>query len=292
MKFYIQLLTFIFVLFASTTAYSCPTVRKLIDYNCNQKLKIVFVGDSIVYGIGDTKNKNKGGYVLRLAKKIPFAQIVNLGKPGANSRGLLQNYTKDLNSKKNNATKEYLKDADLIVIDVGRNDLWRNHTQDQVVTFIRRLMKLFRTKVGRDTQSPPYVMSTVLYYTNRGSQNPFLKALNELLLKVNSSQFPVGMRMDTVSKRLLQPDRIHPTPAGYSALSKVALNYIKTTLQKKLSQLRPDLDKDGVYNYFELHRYKTDPTLFDTDGDGYGDGAEIFTFSTNPLNSNSHPDGL
>lgn len=36
-----------------------------------------------------------------------------------------------------------------------------------------------------------------------------------------------------------------------------------------------DTDKDGISNYDEVNIYKTDPTLSDTDNDGFFDGAEI-----------------
>jgi hypothetical protein len=52
-----------------------------------------------------------------------------------------------------------------------------------------------------------------------------------------------------------------------------------------------DDDKDGLTNNLEETRSNTDPQLFDTDGDGYGDGYEWF-FKDNggdPLDPNKHP---
>ena len=36
-----------------------------------------------------------------------------------------------------------------------------------------------------------------------------------------------------------------------------------------------DADKDGLTNYEEIFKYKTNPLVADTDGDGYNDKAEI-----------------
>jgi Right handed beta helix region/Bacterial TSP3 repeat len=53
---------------------------------------------------------------------------------------------------------------------------------------------------------------------------------------------------------------------------------------------RTDSDNDGLSNWTERHRTGTDPQLFDTDGDGFGDGAEVRA-GTYPLDSASAPAG-
>jgi hypothetical protein len=45
---------------------------------------------------------------------------------------------------------------------------------------------------------------------------------------------------------------------------------------------RPDGDGDGLYDDDELEVYGTDPSWWDTDGDGAGDGAEVY-YGTDPL---------
>jgi Bacterial TSP3 repeat/Right handed beta helix region len=54
------------------------------------------------------------------------------------------------------------------------------------------------------------------------------------------------------------------------------------------ARLRADPDHDRLSTRLELRRYHTNPHRFDTDGDGYGDGAEVRA-GTNPRNPNSHP---
>ena len=52
-----------------------------------------------------------------------------------------------------------------------------------------------------------------------------------------------------------------------------------------------DTDHDGLANIDEINVYHTNPNLFDSDGDGYGDGQEI-ALGSNPTNSASQPVGV
>lgn len=56
--------------------------------------------------------------------------------------------------------------------------------------------------------------------------------------------------------------------------------------------LNPDYDGDGIGDGDEVFIYGTDPVNNDTDGDGLLDGEEIFQFGTNPLSIDSDGDGL
>ncbi len=50
---------------------------------------------------------------------------------------------------------------------------------------------------------------------------------------------------------------------------------------------RSDRDGDGLFDDDETGVYGTNPDFSDTDGDGWGDGTEIY-YGTNPLDPNSH----
>ena len=78
------------------TALACPRIGPFIDYNCDTKSKIVFTGDSIVYGRGDIDHHNHGGFVARLGERHPEASMVNIGVPGITSRRLLSGFKKNL----------------------------------------------------------------------------------------------------------------------------------------------------------------------------------------------------
>ena len=50
---------------------------------------------------------------------------------------------------------------------------------------------------------------------------------------------------------------------------------------------RLDSDVDGLSDFVEIDKYKTNPGMYDTDSDGVGDSQEILTDKTNPLDANS-----
>lgn len=51
---------------------------------------------------------------------------------------------------------------------------------------------------------------------------------------------------------------------------------------------RPDRDNDGLYDDDEVEVYSTNPDVADTDGDGVGDGQEVYD-GTDPAVPNSGP---
>jgi hypothetical protein len=109
---------------------------------------------------------------------------------------------------------------------------------------------------------------------NRGSQSPWVKELDNLILDSHEAESPADLRFDLVSKRLLQPDNIHPTSKGYAEMAKVFITYLLTKYPEHVSLLREDQDNDGLYDIFEASRFGTDPMNADTDGDGIKDGKD------------------
>ncbi|MFA6194527.1 MAG: L,D-transpeptidase [Patescibacteria group bacterium] len=71
---------------------------------------------------------------------------------------------------------------------------------------------------------------------------------------------------------------------GYSDADEIKNGYSPFNPEKvKLTQ--SDMDSDGLSDYWEL-KFKTEPFVVDSDGDGYQDGTEI-DFGYNPLASSS-----
>ena len=102
---------------------ACPLVDGLYaDWNCDQQFKITFTGDSIVQGVGDERNVNNGGYVLRLRRRLG-QNVVGFGIPGIHTDGLLRALQREFESGNRDVIRKF-KNADVIVIDVGRNDYW------------------------------------------------------------------------------------------------------------------------------------------------------------------------
>jgi len=267
----------------STSALACPAIEGIPDFNCDGDLQIVVMGDSLVSGFGDTKNKNKGGYVLRTQRKLKQAAVQNLGILGLRTDGLLTRLKNAFDQGKLVSTKTALLSADIVVLDVGRNDRWIFGEPVDTYKNIAKAAAKIRTEVKEITGIEPMVVTAVMMLPNRGSQGPWVKALNAIILKNSTAIKPADLRFDLVSKRLLGDDQVHPTSAGYDALAKRFQSYLLTTLAKRMRALRPDTDGDGIPDIIESQKFLTDPALSDTDGDGKSDGEEILTLQTNPL---------
>lgn len=79
------------------------------------RVKIVFLGDSLAYGTGD---ESDGGIAGRIRSMLDDVETVNLGVSGA--------VTSDLARRLNQTNvRSELKSSDVIVLSIGANDLFR-----------------------------------------------------------------------------------------------------------------------------------------------------------------------
>ena len=287
---FLLLFSLLFLAFAPSAAFACPTIDGLPDYNCDGKLVIIFTGDSIASGrTGRGVNDPGGGYPGRLAEQLPHADIINDGVPGITSGTLLSIYKRVINTNQFPNSRAALGVADYIFIDVGRNDYIQKTSYKRTTTNIISLVKFLRNSAGPNPELAPLVSATTLIPTSRRGQNSFVARLNRRLLSANSSSFPVLVRFDGFSKNLLNHDKLHPTPSGYEQLEFILQSYLLTSITQFAEANRPDSDGDGVYDVAERLLFGTDPSIADSDGDGTSDGDEIFTYQTNPLDESSHP---
>ena len=259
---------------APALSHACPLVEGHPDFNCDGKINIVVLGDSLVAGYGDTDNNNHGGYVLRAQEKLHGISVENFGVPGLNTVDLLLRLKKAFSGRSNQSLADALYEADLVVLDIGRNDRWFFGVPLQTERRLQKAAAMIRKDVSEKVGEAPLVVTAVLMLPNRGSQGPWVLALNHLIEASDSRERPADLRFDYVSKRLLSSDQIHPTPKGYRALADVFVRYVNKTYPKHVRSLRTDADKDGLYDEFEQSRFHTDPTNPDTDGDGLLDGED------------------
>lgn len=79
-------------------------------------------------------------------------------------------------------------------------------------------------------------------------------------------------------------------PNRRKALGLIAAGVFAGLLSKRatpaLALDRPDFDGDGLYDDDETDVYGTDQYIYDTDGDGVGDGEEVY-YGTDPLTAPS-----
>jgi lysophospholipase L1-like esterase len=265
---------------------ACPKVAKLPDFNCDGEARIVVMGDSLVFGFGDTANDNKGGYVLRTQRRFPGATISNFGVLGLKTQDLLLDIERAFDGRGESSLANALVKADVVILDVGRNDRWLFGEPAATFRNLKRASALIKKLVTQVVDTPPLVITAVMMFPNRGSQGPWMKDLDALILRSHSAANPANLRFDLVSKRLLSQDQIHPTPKGYAALAAVLIKYLTNEYPKIVAKLRPDADMDGLYDIFEKSRFNTDSTLADTDGDGLVDGKD-----PEPTSSHTLPSG-
>ena len=261
----------------------CPAIDKIPDYNCDGELRITVLGDSFVYGYGDQSNRNRGGYALRLERKLRRTTVTTLGFLGLRAQELLDRIDLIFTTDELASEREILTKSDIIILDIGRNDRWLFGLPKATFTILKEARERIRSEITTIEGSAPVIVTAIMMLPNRGSQGPWVAELNSLILKSNSRSFPSNLRFDLVSKRLLGGDQLHPTSLGYQALNQTALKYLQKTLPKIMKQSRPDRDRDGLPDILETTKFGTDPLNFDSDGDGKGDGAEVFETSTDPL---------
>ncbi|MEY4701652.1 MAG: hypothetical protein RL326_1839 [Pseudomonadota bacterium] len=223
---HILLPTFFLITWASN-AVACPDVGGLPDVNCDGKANVVVVGDSLVSGVGDTKNEGKGGYVLRTQLSFPEATFYRRGTPGLKTVPLLQKLKKAFATPVDSDFAQELINADLVVLDLGRNDRWLMGLPSATFRNLKKARATIEESTKEQNGKGPLVVLAVLMLPNRGSQGPWVKELNEIILSSHSRAHPADLRFDQVSKRLLSSDSIHPTSKGYTALSKVFISYLK-----------------------------------------------------------------
>lgn len=219
-------------------ASACPDLEGMVDVNCDGRLKIVVTGDSVAYGYRDTRHKSGYGYVARLRNALPFAEVGNLGIPRITSLQLLQSFKRNLPKRPPGKTRLIASMADVIVIDVGRNDYWFNEQPATTVRNIRRLVKYLRAELNTLDGSPPLVLVATLVPTTRGYQRTFISTVNAMLLKYRANTLPTEVRFDEVSASYISYDGIHPSPKGYDAMGRIALNYLLGPAQRRCARLQ------------------------------------------------------
>ena len=274
---------FLLTSLSAVSAYACPAINGIVDFNCDGVVKIFFVGDSFVYGFGDTINKNKGGYVTRLAKALPNVSVERYGVQGLRAVTLVKTATDTFSAAKPYPEfRKSLDEADIIILDIGRNDRWLRGAPSKTYRDLERITTIITNGVKSDTGFAPLIVKSVLMLPNRGSQGPWVSDLNTLILGKSTDALPGDLRFDLVSKKLIGSDQIHPTSAGYTAIAKTFMDY-RLKLKRHCVADQLDSDNDGIPDIYETNKFFTNPFSADTDGDLKSDSAEIFTLHTNPL---------
>lgn len=202
-------------------------ISDLVDRNCDGKVRIVFIGDSIVYGFGD--ERNKGGYVGRLDQKLrnKYLRIKKFAVSGITTQLLLKQIKSKMSKRKKNLYN-ILIEADAVIVDVGRNDYWDRKTPEYTANTIKRIMNYIRNY--KDYSIPPYVTASTLIHVKKTKiqQYNFVLQLNKRIYNrkdigcvINQHEFP---------QSILSADGLHPNAKGYTYIYRQLLKQLKNEL--------------------------------------------------------------
>lgn len=264
------------------TAYACPQRNRIVDANCDGVVRIVFIGDSVVFGVGDSDRGEVGGYVARLQERLPRISVYGYGVSGAPTMRIYADLVQAF-ARQEGDLYDNLQEADYVIIDAGRNDRWQtNQTPANAVRNLERMATLLTENLrGGPREVPPVVYLSVLLPTDRATpkrqyQQPFIDEINRLLL-LGKGSYLIGPRYDRQPATLLTPDGIHPSSFGYGVISFVVRQFLQRDVRSFLLGLGTyrDRDRDNIYDFFERELGCLRGQQ-DSDDDGVHDGVQVF----------------
>ncbi|MGI6681007.1 MAG: SGNH/GDSL hydrolase family protein [Bdellovibrionota bacterium] len=230
---------FIVLSFFTNSLYACDETNLstcFVDRNKDKKIRILFIGDSFVRGVGDVNNK--GGYTTKLnndfrANTKRKVRITKIARPGATVAQILSHIKQNI--YKNPTMLRKIYNADAIILDMGRNDFWDRRNRNNVrrsITTLRRLIKFLRTESGAKVK-PFITVSTLAHVsTKKPKQLNFIKSFNTELLKYPKiSGIILQHQLPTT---ILSEDGLHPSPLGHNYIYSQVRTQMLTTLYNKM----------------------------------------------------------
>lgn len=221
----------------------------------------VALGDSLTEGVGDTTGQ--GGFVPLLAQSLVNeygyeVDVQNFGVSGNTSKQILKRM------KENKELKQGLKEADLLTLTVGGNDLRKvivnNLAKLKVSAFDKpakeyekRLENIIDVARQQNPDLPIYIlgiynplylsfpelteMQTIVDKWNQATeqttkkyQHVYFVEINDLLYKGLEGEEGFSTISDTTSNNLLyEEDHFHPNNTGYEIMKKALLEKLNET---------------------------------------------------------------
>lgn len=222
--------------------YLSDKLNQAIQFFFTNELNIVALGDSLTQGVGDPTNE--GGYIGILDRMInkddeTIVQFINYGKRGSRTNQLLNLIDED-------EIKEDIKQADIILITIGANDIMQvfkeNFTNLTLTPFVTeeveyeiRLKNIFTKLRQTNKNAQIYLL---------GFYNPFgqyFEEIEELDLIVSNwndigknmteslkeIQFiPIKDLFEDDTNTLLADDFFHPNYEGYRNMAERVLHHL------------------------------------------------------------------
>jgi len=134
--------------------------------------------------------------------------------PGITTSVLLRSFRSRLSTTKSNITKEKIFGADVVIIDVGRNDYWKHADANATVRNIARLASYFGHIIELANGHRPLLVVATLLPTTRLYQRPFIDSVNLKLIARSASLAKLTAKLPTnVSNAQAAVDISLPVPS-------------------------------------------------------------------------------
>lgn len=190
---------------------------------------IVILGDSVAYGYG-----TKGGITNYLKETFPASHITNLGINGLTSSGLVQ-------KMQTGSWQKPLQQADLVLLNIGGNDLLRGFRDGGAKGLIRQFAILKRTyrqnlleiySMLRKANDGVIIVQNNLYNSMKKEVQYF--GFTNLLFRIwNTAIGEKGVIVSKTNAMGKNPaiwlDSIHPNEDGYKLMHELLLQTLSTT---------------------------------------------------------------
>ena len=190
---------------------------------------IVILGDSVAYGYG-----TKGGITNYLKETFPASHITNLGINGLTSSGLVQKL-------QTGSWQKPLQQADLVLLNIGGNDLLRGFRDGGAKGLIRQFAILKRTyrqnlleiySMLRKANDGVIIVQNNLYNSMKKEVQYF--GFTNLLFRIwNTAIGEKGVIVSKTNAMGKNPaiwlDSIHPNEDGYKLMHELLLQTLSTT---------------------------------------------------------------
>jgi lysophospholipase L1-like esterase len=205
--------------------------EKMIAMRHMSNLRIAALGDSSVFGVGDTSTDGKPdgpGWVGRLAHDLTASQYINLSKNGARAHTVVSTQL----------VSTTFFNPDLVCVCVGMNDVMRgNYSPVQIRDSIRSLIQELNN-IGAvvvllglpDPSKTALAPKRVKKILSRRVQS-----LNEILADVSAQEnalFIAGWEQKEVYERSFwHVDRMHPSSLGHQLIADLIRNELNLPLR-------------------------------------------------------------
>lgn len=191
--------------------------------------KIIILGDSVAYGYG-----TKGGIARHLEDSFPDSEVLNFGINGLTSDGLVERL-------RANHWQAELAHADLVLLNIGGNDLLRQYQGGGAGELIRQfaalkkkyrrnLLEIYGT-IQKGNEQVLIVQNSL--YNSMKKEVQYFGFTNLLFRMWNSAIGAKGVIVSNTWKMGKVPsiwlDSIHPNEEGYVIMHQLLLETLQTS---------------------------------------------------------------